>query len=155
MRFHRDPLLRDAWREGRLEVAQQAAAQVPDPARVAWASTLAATALPGLAARSDLRATVERVAALDVGTAAGARGLFQEVRGLRLALDDAAADEDALLALAELACKVTYDATRPAAPFHARSDVALVQAAAGVARRLPGLEDALWDAVCRRPRAGT
>lgn len=94
---------------------------------------------------------MESVAALTPETAASAYALFQDVRTVRLNLSDSDATEDTLLALAELACKVTYNATRPGAPFDSDSDVRLVQVAAGVARRLPELEDALWRAVCRRP----
>lgn len=96
---------------------------------------------------------MESVAALTPETAARAYALFQDVRIVRLNLSDSDATEDTLLALVELACKVTYNATRPGAPFDSDSDsdVRLVQAAAGVARRLPELEDALWRAVCRRP----
>lgn len=152
VRFHLDPVVRDAWRVGETKVAQQAAFQVPEPTRIAWARSLALAALPGLAARPELVSIMESVAALHPETAARAYVLFQDVRTLRLRLSDSEETEDALLALAELACKVTDDAARPGAPFDADSDVRLVQAAAGVARRLPELEDALWNAVCRRPR---
>ena len=151
VRFHLDPVVRDAWRDGDRKVAQQAAVQVPEPTRIAWARSVAVAALSGLVARPELASTVESVAALTPETAASAHALFQDVRTVRLSLSDSDATEDTLLALAELVCKVTYNATRPGAPFDADSDVRLVQAAAGVARRLPELEDALWRAVCRRP----
>lgn len=151
MRFHLDPAVRDAWRDGDQKVAQQAAVQVPETTRIAWARSVAVAALPGLVARPELTSTMESVAALTPETAASAYALLQEVRTVRLNLSDSDATEDTLLALAELACKVTHNATRPGASFDADSDVRLVQAAAGVARRLPELEDALWRAVCRRP----
>lgn len=151
VKFHLDPVVRDAWRDGDKTVAQQAAAQVPETTRIAWARSVAVAALPGLLARPELTSTVEYVAALTPETAASAYALVQDVRTVRLNLSDSDATEDTLLDLAELACKVTYNATRPGAPFDADSDVRLVQAAAGVARRSPELEEALWRAVCRRP----
>lgn len=151
MRFHRDPAVHAAWLEGQQAVAERAASRIPESTRVAWAAAVTGAALPGVPARSNLRPMVERVADLVPRTAGAARGLFDELRGRRNALDESKVEEDSLLALAELACKVAYNATGPDAPFDARSDALLAQAAAAVARQIPALEDALWNAVSRRP----
>jgi hypothetical protein len=150
VRFHLDPAVRGAWLEGGQAVARQAVGQIAPGARAAWACSVVASALPALDGCSEVRTTAERASRLADGLAGEADALFRALRYQRLAVGAGDVGVDAVLALAELACKVAFNTTGPKAPFDARSDVSLVLAAAEVARCFPALEDALWDAVCRR-----